>query len=54
MLTPSLVATPFLPFRIEEEMAEAAAYYQLKERCLYCDMLKEELAFGERVVAANQ
>jgi UDPglucose--hexose-1-phosphate uridylyltransferase len=45
-----VVATPFAPKRIEEELAGAEAYHRRKERCAFCDQLAEELHLGTRVI----
>lgn len=45
-----VVATPVIPKGIKEELDGAKEYYAYKERCLFCDMIKEELRFGERVI----
>jgi UDPglucose--hexose-1-phosphate uridylyltransferase len=45
-----VVATPFAPKRIEEELAGAEAYHRLKERCAFCDQVSEELHRRTRVV----
>ncbi len=36
------------------ELAEAREYYQYKRRCLYCDMIRQEIAAEERVVALTK
>jgi len=48
-----IVATPILPKQIKEEMAGAKTYYDFKERCLYCDIMRQELADGDRVIDEN-
>lgn len=48
-----LIATPIIPKRVSEEIEGARQYYTLKERCIYCDIVKQELAGGERVVLEN-
>ncbi len=45
-----VVATPFIPKRIEEELAGAREYYRMRERCAFCDELAEELRAGVRVI----
>lgn len=45
-----LVATPVIPKRIKEELDGAKQYYNYKERCIFCDIVREELRFGERVI----
>jgi UDPglucose--hexose-1-phosphate uridylyltransferase len=46
-----VVATPFAPKRIEEELAGAHEYYRRKERCAFCDQLAEERHAGTRIIA---
>jgi len=48
-----LIATPILPKRVMEELAGAKQYYQYKERCIYCDIIRQESQDDVRVVAQN-
>jgi UDPglucose--hexose-1-phosphate uridylyltransferase len=48
-----VVATPFTPKRVEEELAGAREYHRMRERCAFCDLLAEELRAGTRIVARN-
>ena len=48
-----LIATPVIPKRVREEMDGAKRYYAYKERCVFCDQIREELRFGERIIFAN-
>lgn len=48
-----IVATPILPKQVKEEMAGAKTYFNFKERCIYCDILRQEQADGERVIDEN-
>jgi len=45
-----LIATPFVPIRISEEIRGSEDYYSYRGRCIFCDMVREEIAFKERVV----
>jgi UDPglucose--hexose-1-phosphate uridylyltransferase len=45
-----VVATPIIPKRIKEELDGAKHYYAYKERCIFCDMMREEMRMGERVI----
>ena len=45
-----IIATPIIPRRIKEELNGAKQYYSYKERCIFCDIIREELRYGERVV----
>lgn len=46
-----LVATPVIPRRLEAELRWGKHHYDLKERCLYCDILREEVNRGTRLVS---
>ncbi len=48
-----VIATPFTPKRLEEELAGAREYHHMRERCVFCDQLAEELHAGARVVGRN-
>ncbi|MCD6162326.1 MAG: galactose-1-phosphate uridylyltransferase [candidate division Zixibacteria bacterium] len=48
-----LIATPILPKRVMEELNGAKRYYDYKERCIYCDIIRQELNDNIRIVAAN-
>lgn len=45
-----ITATPFVPRRVVYELRSAQRYYALKERCLYCDIVKQELMQQSRTV----
>jgi UDPglucose--hexose-1-phosphate uridylyltransferase len=45
-----LIATPVNPKRVKEELAGSRNYYDYHERCIFCDMLKQELATKSRVI----
>jgi UDPglucose--hexose-1-phosphate uridylyltransferase len=46
-----LIATPVIPMRIKAELDGAKTYYAYKERCIFCDMLDEELRVRSRVAS---
>ncbi len=48
-----LIATPVTPKRVREELEGARAYFNYKDRCAYCDIIREELSQGYRVVYEN-
>ena len=48
-----LVALPVLPRKIYSELAGALTYYKYKERCVYCDIIHQELKQDVRVVCRN-
>jgi UDPglucose--hexose-1-phosphate uridylyltransferase len=45
-----ITATPFIPRRVGYELRSAQRYYHLKERCLTCDVVKQELEQQVRTV----
>ena len=45
-----LIATPVNPKRVKEELAGARFYYDYHERCVFCDLIRQELEFKERVI----
>jgi UDPglucose--hexose-1-phosphate uridylyltransferase len=45
-----LIATPVIPKNIKDELDYAKQYYDYKERCIFCDIIREELKVGERVI----
>jgi len=49
-----LIALPILPKQIVEEMRGAKDYYDHKERCIFCDIIHQELEDRERLVFENK
>ena len=45
-----LASTPVIPKRVKEELDGAKQYFAYKERCIFCDLIREELRFGSRVI----
>lgn len=45
-----LIALPVVPKRVQEEIDGAKRYFDFKERCVYCDMEKQDSQSGTRVV----
>jgi UDPglucose--hexose-1-phosphate uridylyltransferase len=45
-----LIALPVVPNRIKEEVDGAQSFYALKDRCIYCDIIRQETASGVRMV----
>ncbi len=48
-----LIATPVTPLTLAGELGSAKEHYQDKERCLFCDLIQQELESGERIVLCN-
>ncbi|MBU0630577.1 MAG: galactose-1-phosphate uridylyltransferase [Candidatus Margulisbacteria bacterium] len=49
-----LIATPITPRYVKLELAKARSYFLEKERCIFCDMIRQELGTGERMVYENE
>ncbi len=49
-----LIATPIIPKRVSEELNGSKEFYGQKERCIFCDIVKQELAAGSRVVSETE
>lgn len=45
-----IIAMPVLPKRIDEEIFGIMDYHQRKERCIFCDIIKEEISVRKRVI----
>jgi len=48
-----LIALPILPKQVVEELEGSKQYYTYKERCIYCDVVRQEMETGVRVVTEN-
>ncbi len=48
-----LMATPAVPKVVAEELNCSRKYYEYKERCVFCDMIKQEMDEKERVIDFN-
>jgi len=45
-----VIALPILPIYVVEELQGAKQYYIYKERCVFCDAIRQEMENGTRVV----
>src|SRR5580698_4570849 len=48
-----LIALPIVPNRVREEVDSAKHYYDEKERCIFCDMIHQEIEAGDRMIIGN-
>src|SRR5258706_13449905 len=48
-----LIATPVTPKRVKEKLQGAMQYYAYKDRCIFEDVLKQEIKEGTRLVYEN-
>jgi len=45
-----LIATPIIPQLVAEELAGSAQYFALKERCVWCDIVRQERRDHRRLI----
>ncbi|MGB9605318.1 MAG: galactose-1-phosphate uridylyltransferase [Bryobacteraceae bacterium] len=49
-----LIALPVIPRRVQEELEGARRYFEFKDRCVFCDIIRQEADTGARVVLETQ
>ncbi len=49
-----LIALPVVPKQVREEADGARAFFNFKERCIFCDIIRQETESGIRVIADSQ
>ena len=49
-----LIALPVVPRNVAEELEGAKKYYELRERCIFCDLMRQEINTGTRVVVETE
>lgn len=49
-----LIAMPVVPKLVKEELDGSHRYFDFRQRCIFCDILKQELEDGKRLVAQNE
>jgi len=49
-----LIALPIVPKIVKEEIDSAERYFNLKERCIFCDVINQELEDGRRIIYENK
>jgi len=45
-----ILAMPVIPRRIDEEIWGTLDYFKRKERCIFCDIIQEEITLGKRLI----
>jgi len=48
-----LIAVSVTPKNVKEELSGAREYFAYKERCVYCDMIRQEMSVDKRVICSN-
>ncbi len=49
-----LIATPVTPKRVREELMGAKEYFNYKDRCVFCDIIREEISQESRIIYENK
>jgi len=49
-----IIALPIIPRRVAEEIEGAKVYFQYKDRCVFCDIIRQELQQKKRIVSENK
>ncbi|TBR17490.1 galactose-1-phosphate uridylyltransferase [bacterium] len=49
-----IIALPMVPKSVKEELTGARSYFEYRERCIFCDMLKQEAQDRSRIVLENK
>ncbi len=48
-----LIALPIVPKLVREEVDSSRRYFEFKERCIFCDVINQEMDWGRRVIYEN-
>jgi UDPglucose--hexose-1-phosphate uridylyltransferase len=48
-----LIALPMVPQDVMLKIEGSQRYHDYHERCIYCDMVKQEVSYGERIICMN-
>ena len=49
-----IIALPIVPKRVSEEIEGAKTYFNYKDRCVFCDIIRQELQQRVRVILENK
>ena len=49
-----LIALPIVPIQVQEEIDGCRKHYNLKERCIFCDIIRQEMQSRNRIVMETQ
>lgn len=48
-----LIATPIIPMRVQSKLDRSKQYFDFRGRCIFCDMIQQEMTDDVRVVTAT-
>ncbi len=49
-----LIALPMIPKNVLEELNGAKEYYEYRDRCIFCDIIRQELEEKDRILSQNK
>jgi UDPglucose--hexose-1-phosphate uridylyltransferase len=49
-----MIALPMVPKNVKEEITGAQNYFEYRERCIFCDIIRQELSDKERIILENK
>jgi len=49
-----VIALPIIPKQVKEQLDAAREYYERKSRCVFCDVLRQEMSMKDRIVETNE
>ena len=49
----NILATPITPGRVRDELLNAQQFFALKERCIFCDVIRQETEDDQRILEEN-
>jgi UDPglucose--hexose-1-phosphate uridylyltransferase len=49
-----IIALPIVPRRVTEEIEGAKTYFNYKDRCVFCDIIRQELQQKRRIITENK
>jgi UDPglucose--hexose-1-phosphate uridylyltransferase len=49
-----IIALPIVPKRVSEEIEGAKTYFKYKDRCVFCDIIRQEIQQRYRVITENK
>ena len=49
-----IITLPVVPKRVSEEIDGAKVYYEYKDRCVFCDIIRQEMGYKARIIGENR
>jgi UDPglucose--hexose-1-phosphate uridylyltransferase len=49
-----IIGLPIVPIQVTEELAGAKKYFDFRERCLFCDMVRQEIEGATRMIVETE